>query len=399
MSDFLSNLAARSKRTLETIRPRVPSRFEPIRGDDGLLAARTPPREETPEHNPEARGAEGDEVSAAMESVEKRAVPKPLPTQPAARRTARASSPVAPPTTNESVLQAKEIPGSETVGSFTPPRRTVAETITPRVQNAGNVPKIEPTEVQAGQAVESALAQSRETNEEAVQSRTDREARTGRRTRSAVPLGASSPNAPDAGLIVSPTVRTPALPGRINEIPVRAPFIASTRSEIEPRILSSQATEPAHGDAAPTGQSQPEHSQAKRATPMTVEPARTRGVFQDSSRRESGPETEDAPGRRWPGDALPLKPDLSIRPVPRQETAILATGAEVAAAAARPAAANRPALQAPADGAEPEIRVTIGRVEVRAVFPEQPVKRSAPPRFRPSVTLDDYLSRGGGAKR
>lgn len=112
--------------------------------------------------------------------------------------------------------------------------------------------------------------------------------------------------------------------------------------------------------------------------PMTVEPAGTGGVFQDGSRRESGPETEDAPGRPWPGDALTLKPDPSIRFA---------------------AAANLPP-QAPANGApEPEIRVTIGRVEVRAVFPEQPVKRSAPPRFRPSVTLDDYLSRGSGAKR
>ena len=68
-----------------------------------------------------------------------------------------------------------------------------------------------------------------------------------------------------------------------------------------------------------------------------------------------------------------MKPDLSIRP---------AVGAE--RAVARPAAANRPAPPAPANSApEPESRVTIGQVEVRAVFPEQQVKRSAPPRFGP----------------
>jgi hypothetical protein len=306
-------------------------------------------------------------------------VPEPLPIQPADRPTARASSPVTPPTPNEPVLQAKRVPGSETVGSLTPARRTVAETVTPRVQNAGNVPELEPTEAETGQAVESASAQSRETNEGAIQSRTGQEARTGRRTRSAVGLGPLSANAPDSGLVVSSTVRTPALPEQMNERPARAPFIASSRSEIEPRMLSSQVTEPARSDEAPTGQFQPKPSQPRRAMPMTVEPAGTGGVFQDGSRRESGPETEDAPGRPWPGEALTLKPDPSIRFA---------------------AAANRPAPQAPANGApEPEIRVTIGRVEVRAVFPEQPVKSSAPPRFRPSVTLDDYLSRGSGAKR
>ncbi len=59
MSEFLRNLAARSKGTLETVRPRVPSRFEPVQSDDGLLAARTPPREESVEDNPEAQRSGG----------------------------------------------------------------------------------------------------------------------------------------------------------------------------------------------------------------------------------------------------------------------------------------------------------------------------------------------------
>ena len=42
MSEFLSNLAARSMGTLEVMRPRVPSRFEPLRNSEGLLAKRTP---------------------------------------------------------------------------------------------------------------------------------------------------------------------------------------------------------------------------------------------------------------------------------------------------------------------------------------------------------------------
>ena len=201
--------------------------------------------------------------------------PEPLPTQPAARPTAHASTPVTPPTPAEPVLQAKKIPGSEPAA-----RRTIAETFTQPAQNTGHVPELEPT----GQALESATAQRRETNEGAVQSRTGQEARTGQPTRSAQALRPSSANAPDSGFIVSPTVRTPALPEQINERPARAAFLAASGSEIEPRMLSSQATEPVRRDEAPTGQSQP-----RRALPMTVEPARTGGVFPGWLSRGSGP--------------------------------------------------------------------------------------------------------------
>lgn len=48
---------------------------------------------------------------------------------------------------------------------------------------------------------------------------------------------------------------------------------------------------------------------------------------------------------------------------------------------------------------EPQVRVSIGRVEVRAVFPEQTVRRPAPPRSRPTVSLDEYLNKASGGKR
>ena len=70
MSEYLSNLVARSMGTLETIRPRVPSRYEPVRKLEGLLAGRTLPREEGLEDNPELEGAGGVEDSAATDSAE-----------------------------------------------------------------------------------------------------------------------------------------------------------------------------------------------------------------------------------------------------------------------------------------------------------------------------------------
>ncbi len=39
MSDFLTNLAARSLGTAEVVRPRVPSLFEPTRREGGLRPA------------------------------------------------------------------------------------------------------------------------------------------------------------------------------------------------------------------------------------------------------------------------------------------------------------------------------------------------------------------------
>ncbi|HME31289.1 MAG TPA: hypothetical protein VKG65_00915 [Terriglobales bacterium] len=43
---------------------------------------------------------------------------------------------------------------------------------------------------------------------------------------------------------------------------------------------------------------------------------------------------------------------------------------------------------------EPVMRVTIGRVEVRAVFPAPAPRRAQPARPRPTLSLDDYLKRG-----
>jgi hypothetical protein len=58
-------------------------------------------------------------------------------------------------------------------------------------------------------------------------------------------------------------------------------------------------------------------------------------------------------------------------------------------------------LRSPAPVAErsPEIKITIGRVDVKAVMPAQPAARSQPPaRFAPT-SLDDYLRERSGGRR
>ncbi len=60
--------------------------------------------------------------------------------------------------------------------------------------------------------------------------------------------------------------------------------------------------------------------------------------------------------------------------------------------ATRSAAARNPVTQPASNPNNSTIQVSIGRVEVRAVFPEPPARRSQPPRSRPTVSLDDYLN-------
>jgi hypothetical protein len=60
----------------------------------------------------------------------------------------------------------------------------------------------------------------------------------------------------------------------------------------------------------------------------------------------------------------------------------------------------RPPVPPPrSEGPRRQVKVSIGRVEVRGVFPEQTVRRPAPPRSRPTVSLDEYLNTASGGKR
>ncbi len=60
---------------------------------------------------------------------------------------------------------------------------------------------------------------------------------------------------------------------------------------------------------------------------------------------------------------------------------------------ARPLAPKIPVAAAAHPQPESSVQVTIGRVEVRAIFPEAPAARMPAPRARPTVSLDEYLKR------
>lgn len=63
--------------------------------------------------------------------------------------------------------------------------------------------------------------------------------------------------------------------------------------------------------------------------------------------------------------------------------------------AARVERGPRPSL-IPSSPAEETVRVTIGRVDVRAIFPAPTNSRSFSPKARPTLSLDDYLKRRDG---
>jgi hypothetical protein len=63
------------------------------------------------------------------------------------------------------------------------------------------------------------------------------------------------------------------------------------------------------------------------------------------------------------------------------------------------ASPDRAAIPAPApDAAAPTIKITIGRVDVRAVTPDKESPRPAPPARNQALTLEEYLKRRSGGK-
>ncbi|MGW8252118.1 MAG: hypothetical protein ACWGO1_15870, partial [Anaerolineales bacterium] len=100
------------------------------------------------------------------------------------------------------------------------------------------------------------------------------------------------------------------------------------------------------------------------------------------------------------GQAQPLGENAVVRPRPAASAAEhKATGHK--ASIGSPTLPGSPKGSTPAgDQPQPVIRVTIGRVEVRAVAaPAPPSPRLAPPRPKPALSLQEYLEQRSGGER
>ena len=103
-----------------------------------------------------------------------------------------------------------------------------------------------------------------------------------------------------------------------------------------------------------------------------------------TSRRE----TEPPPATDGPASFVPPRPSLQLQgPVP----------ALAAPSGRRPRSDGLPAAGDPGRDQPPVIKVSIGRVEVRAVIPAKPIEPAPPP--GPRMSLDEYLKQQSEAKR
>jgi hypothetical protein len=191
--------------------------------------------------------------------------------------------------------------------------------------------------------------------------------------------------------------------------------------------------EPRPGTADPPAPSEPDRGgveRGARALDVAAEaPPRRQPAEPEAVRKREGTSAPDGdPGpppvaapSRAPGRGRSRAETAPPRPAPHGAGHSASKGREVPAAlrepeAPRPAGRTQPARQEepgravaapaiaarpprpqlpPKDAPAPTVRVTIGRVDVRAVTPEQPPEPGRKPRQAPRMSLDDYLSRPG----
>jgi hypothetical protein len=154
----------------------------------------------------------------------------------------------------------------------------------------------------------------------------------------------------------------------------------------EPVIAHSELRAPSAATRQREGNQPHDPADATEFTPVrqaTAKPNRRRGMTETSRQSESL-------------ESGALNPRLHS--APRQEKDAVAQ-VSPAASAVRPPKwpsvkpPNNPLTLPSQSAAEPPIQVTIGRIEVRAVFPDPPTRRVSTSQAKPSVSLDDYLNR------
>ncbi len=314
MSDFLSNLAARSLGIPEVIRPRVPSLYEPYRRNTGLLGAR--PSFRSQETNPEPQHETGLVSDGDTAHTDDRI------TQPRAR---------AP----------------------SPPSRGV--------ESAELIPEARPADGFEGPDVERPARLSLSSREGACPD-------------------------PHAALGISRT---------------KAPTIESNSSSVSPPAVHEPIVRVAITRPDGTGSVLTPPSNTGRIMPEGVRPSKDPEPVDRSAfwhPRQSAEPTPDLSSRRLrPGELAPRGVELPEGSA--VYSARSATGVVRPPVGPRSGTVKIPAAVPNTNASEPPIQVTIGRVEVRAIFPEPPARRIPPSRSRPTVSLDDYLKRSNRGQR
>ena len=370
MSDFLSNLAARSLEAPSGIRPRVPSLYEPHQRHSGLLGERLQSRE--PDQQPQPEMDFAVESSSSFDRpLESSVQPSP---EPSSRRVSDTQQPTQSSPSPPAEFRLEPIP----IPRFS--RTTPA---------ASNPALINPIPISGLDAT-----------------------RPSGNTPGRTPSEDSTRQDGSRGPLAEIRSQNPVKPPKSPEMhSMRPPETVATSLErafpVFPSLIARpQADSPfSHRFPQPEPFLQAESNRAELTTANPLKSNRTERLFLDSVRQRSDREPENPSTFTPAGDPSDSEPDSAILPTPRYETsapAIIPANPVMVARPAEPKMSPGPSPLAPPltkETSEPSIRVTIGRVEVRAIFPTPPANRTQPQRSRPTLSLDEYLKRNSGAGR
>jgi hypothetical protein len=428
MSDFLRNLASRALGTAGTVQPRIPSLFEPYRNDEGPYLTRAGSRLAKGDGGggEEAGGTDG--VHAARGGVGM-SQPHREPAHPGVDVPLRTPHPqpgdlsIGELAVDELATEGAEVRKAGAAPEPSPdmphpsqPRETVRAPRVASLRRGGSLPAAQPGPAPSGatgaEGARSASAPRRGSAPTAMPLAAQRsevgrasgnETGFGRIPPSVQPLAGSHGDAPSVSDSFSATAES-----------ATAPSLRRVVADVRPvwprlRTARTEHSAGAHREFSPTGESPVaprQHPAAPSMRPLDRHFLRTQGAI---------PAGDRAP---WPKQAalrVPAESRMgsearranfneaqSQNSDSRDESGIRQTMAPMAAVrppvAHRVDAAKTRASTAPAE-AEPAIQVTIGTVEVRAVFPEKPAPRAPLRRPKPGVSLDEYLKRSSRGPR
>ena len=165
-----------------------------------------------------------------------------------------------------------------------------------------------------------------------------------------------------------------------------------------PKPSSEQPIVSAAHAIAPVQSSVEESSQVASLKPFQVLRSREQISIASHPSLAIAPLNRAAPNAsELVSDRLPVQPNLpqnrSDRRIESQQIPFAQSPDQINLRSAEPS--PFPPVSAEPTAAPPTIRVSIGRVEVRAVMPTPPAPKIAPARSHPAVSLNDYLKQRG----
>ncbi len=211
-----------------------------------------------------------------------------------------------------------------------------------------------------------------------------------------------------------PAASAPAPPG-LQEAGRASSEGMLSRSSVRPGGLPAQAPRSAPGSAAAQPLRSPSRTEQRRGASDPVKVSDLRAQPNSGSRlnplapgdtsssglqaqafKPRGEQPQASPSRNWRGRFAidPVQPDTSSAPPQTRPQATPLV----------PVEARRPPLEprlfeSPTPPQAPAIRVTIGRIEVRAVHPPAPAPRKEEGPQAPGLSLDEYLKKFSGGLR